>query len=156
VTTSAHKKGILYTSDIILILFIIIGILLEYISPSSFSVPAEIYITVGFLVLLVGWAIILSAKLYLKKYLQPSKPGLPTTTLITTGIFSFSRNPIYLGVVIIPIGLGFLIDSLWVSLSVIPIWLFIHLVLIIPEEEYLLSNFVGEFLRYKEKVPRWL
>lgn len=77
------------------------------------------------------------------------------TKLITGGMFSISRNPIFLGIMIANIGLFFVIPNaftlLIVSLSTISINTQIRL-----EEEFLKQEFKNEYLVYSKKVSRWI
>lgn len=86
----------------------------------------------------------------------PVKPFETTTTLVTHGLYRFTRNPMYLGMVLTLLGTGFLLGSL-TPLLVIPIfvWL-INNVFIKAEEKMLEELFGDEYLEYKKKVGRWI
>ncbi|EAQ41080.2 isoprenylcysteine carboxylmethyltransferase family protein [Polaribacter sp. MED152] len=77
------------------------------------------------------------------------------TELVTSGMFSISRNPIFLGIMIANIGLFLVIPNaftlLIISLSVISINTQIRL-----EEDFLKQEFGNEYLKYRKKVRRWL
>ncbi len=78
------------------------------------------------------------------------------STLVQTGIYRFSRNPMYVALVSIMISVGFYLGDL-LMLSVAPIFiLYIHYLQIIPEEEALEQKFGDEFREYKSEVRRWL
>jgi len=78
------------------------------------------------------------------------------STLVQTGIYRFSRNPMYLALVSIIISLGFYLGDL-LTLSVVPVFiLYLQYLQIIPEEEALEEKFGDEFREYKSKVRRWL
>ena len=68
-----------------------------------------------------------------------------------TGIYGYSRNPIYLAFNFSPIGLGIYYDNLWVIFSSIPSSIIIYLIAIRKEEK-----FGDEYLKYKKKVMRWI
>ncbi|MCH3883693.1 methyltransferase family protein [Tenacibaculum aquimarinum] len=77
------------------------------------------------------------------------------TKLVTNGMFSISRNPIFLGIIIANIGLFFLIPNaftlLIISLSTISVNTQIRL-----EEEFLKQEFKNDYLEYAKKVRRWI
>lgn len=77
------------------------------------------------------------------------------TELVTSGMFSISRNPIFLGIMIANIGLFLVIPNaftlLIISLSIISINTQIRL-----EEDFLRQEFGNEYLKYSNKVRRWL
>ncbi|GAB4237526.1 MAG: isoprenylcysteine carboxylmethyltransferase family protein [Methyloligellaceae bacterium] len=80
----------------------------------------------------------------------------PTTALVTVGPYRLSRNPIYVGLVLIYFGLAMALTSVW-ALILLPglIWL-LQKGVILPEEEFLEKKFGEKYRAYKRKVPRWL
>lgn len=84
------------------------------------------------------------------------EPWKPTSHIITTGLYAYSRNPIYLAFCLINIGVGCFLNSLWVLLSFLPSALLVYHIAICREEAYLEAKFGEEYLRYKHKVRRWL
>ena len=84
------------------------------------------------------------------------QPGQPTTALVTTGPFRFSRNPIYVAYVPIYVGTALVVNSLTVLLFLPVAVLLIQRVVIRREEQYLENKFGQEYLDYKSKVRRWL
>jgi hypothetical protein len=88
-------------------------------------------------------------------YGQPTDPGLPTSQIITTGVFSISRNPLYLGGVFILAGISLAFNLAWVIIVLIPSLLVCHYVLIAPEERYLAARF-GEHTTGMPTIHRWI
>ncbi len=83
-------------------------------------------------------------------------PRMHTTRIVSTGIYRLSRNPIYFGWFVFMLGLGLTNLSLFqIVISVLMIGL-LHWVVVLPEEEYLEDTFGSEYLRYRDKVRRWL
>jgi protein-S-isoprenylcysteine O-methyltransferase Ste14 len=83
-------------------------------------------------------------------------PWKPTKNIITDGIYGWSRNPIYLGFNLLPIGMGIFFDNVWVLLSFVPAAFTLYHVAIKKEEVYLEEKFGDEYLGYKNKVRRWI
>lgn len=80
----------------------------------------------------------------------------PTDSLVTDGLYKWSRNPIYLGLTILYTGLAIALTSGW-SLLILPLIVYILQKAVIEREESFLEKEFGEsYLAYKEKVPRWL
>jgi protein-S-isoprenylcysteine O-methyltransferase Ste14 len=76
--------------------------------------------------------------------------------LVTSGIYRFTRNPIYLGFLLVVIGISLDSGSYWgILLAPVLVILFNRFV-IQPEEEYLASKFGDQFTSYKARVRRWL
>jgi protein-S-isoprenylcysteine O-methyltransferase Ste14 len=80
----------------------------------------------------------------------------PTTTILRTGPYRFSRNPIYLSFTLLYIGIGIWINSAWLLAMLIPTLVVISYGVIAREERYLAQKFGDEYLRYKASVRRWL
>ena len=80
----------------------------------------------------------------------------PTTRIITTGPYRFSRNPSYVSLTMLYLGIAIAADSVWVLAGLIPTLVVMHYGVILREEEYLEAKFGEEYLRYKRSVPRWL
>ncbi|PCJ49002.1 MAG: hypothetical protein COA74_06980 [Gammaproteobacteria bacterium] len=83
------------------------------------------------------------------------EPWKPTSNIISTGIFSYSRNPIYLAFCFISLGIGVSLNSFWISLSFIPSIVVVFFIAIKKEELYLTNKFGDDYLEYKAKVRRW-
>ncbi len=86
---------------------------------------------------------------------NPSKPE-QATNLVTSGVYRFSRNPMYVGFVFILLGWGIWLSSLWALLCVAGFIAYLTLFQIIPEERALTQLFGEDYIQYKNKVKRWL
>lgn len=80
----------------------------------------------------------------------------PTTALVTEGIYQLSRNPIYLGMTCIYIGLSVFGDNIYAICLLAPVLLIMRYGVIAREEAYLEKKFGQAYLDYKEEVGRWL
>jgi len=120
------------------------------ISESSKLLPTGVsIITLALVIIIVAAISFLRAKTHLE-------PWKPTSAIVSTGIFSWSRNPIYLGFCLSCIGIGLVLNSWWIVLSFIPLgWLLLILV-IRREERYLQQKFGDEYRAYQQRVRRWL
>jgi len=83
-------------------------------------------------------------------------PRRPTTALVLSGPFRFTRNPLYLGLTVFYAGLMLVFELTW-GLLLLPIvvWL-ITVWVIVPEEKYLEQMFGTEYVNYKTRVRRWI
>jgi protein-S-isoprenylcysteine O-methyltransferase Ste14 len=80
----------------------------------------------------------------------------PTTTIVDTGPYRFTRNPIYLGMFLGLIGLAIAFDSLWLLAVLVPFALVIRYGVVAREEAYLERKFDDVYRRYRSRVRRWL
>lgn len=76
--------------------------------------------------------------------------------LVTEGIFSHCRNPLYVGNIMIIAGLGIMSNSFFFICLMIPLFLFFYQAIVIAEENFLFGKFGEEFTAYKKKVNRWV
>ena len=83
---------------------------------------------------------------------QTSKPS---TTVVTSGVYGFSRNPIYLSMCTFMVGLSLLLNSLWMLLTLGVIVPVLRYGVITREEAYLERKFGDAYLEYKKSVRRW-
>ena len=111
---------------------------------------------IGVALTTTGILLILIAAWQFKQASTHIEPWKPTHHIVTSGIFDFSRNPIYLALGLITIGVGILVNMLWICLSVVPSLLLVYLYVIKREEAYLEAKFGEEYLQYKRSVRRWL
>ena len=87
---------------------------------------------------------------------QKPEPWKTTPELLTRGIYRFTRNPMYLGFVLIQLGIGVWLENGWVVLLTAPAAAGVYVLAIRPEEHYLAGKFGDDYARYRERVRRWL
>jgi protein-S-isoprenylcysteine O-methyltransferase Ste14 len=80
----------------------------------------------------------------------------PTTTIVETGPYRFTRNPIYVGMMLSLIGLAIAFDTLWLLLMGVAFALVIRYGVVAREESYLERKFGGVYRDYRGRVRRWL
>ena len=83
-------------------------------------------------------------------------PTLPTTALVVDGIYRRTRNPLYLGMTLVYLGLGVAAGSLWTIGLVAPLLWVIHVGVVMREERYLERKFGDAYRSYKARVQRWI
>ncbi len=123
--------------------------------PILYGLLRWVLFAAGIAALAIGIGFIVAARRELCRHGQPTDPGKPTSRMVTSGVFSISRNPLYLGVVILIIGLSLAINSWWVLILLVIEIILCHIILIFPEERYLASTFGVEYEEYRRSVYRW-
>ena len=83
-------------------------------------------------------------------------PFRPTTALATQGIFEWTRNPLYVGILPVMCGVALIFALDWLLLLAIPSYFVLHFCVIKREEQYLERKFGDEYRRYKSLVPRYV
>jgi protein-S-isoprenylcysteine O-methyltransferase Ste14 len=122
--------------------------------PRGFYGP--VMILGGAVLVVTGLIFIVLARRELARHGQPTDPGLPTSQLVTTGVFSVSRNPLYLGGVCLLAGIALVLNLLWSLVLLLPAIIGCHYLLLAPEERYLAARFDTEYTQYAASVRRWL
>ncbi|MEM9303630.1 MAG: isoprenylcysteine carboxylmethyltransferase family protein [Pseudomonadota bacterium] len=87
---------------------------------------------------------------------QNPEPWTTTPAIITTGIYRFTRNPMYLGMTLVQTGIGLIILNVWI-VALAPVSMaVVYRIAIRPEEDYLTEKFGAEYETYRQRVRRWL
>ena len=83
-------------------------------------------------------------------------PWTPTSEIIVYGPYKFSRNPMYLMMILWCVGFSIVFSSLWILFLTPVCGLAIYRVAIKPEEAYLEETFGGSYRDYKRRTRRWI
>jgi protein-S-isoprenylcysteine O-methyltransferase Ste14 len=138
---------------------ILLGVGLNRIWPIDFGfelpAPARYWlggmIVVGAILGLGLWSVLL-----FRRSGQSENPWKPTTQVVERGPFRFTRNPMYLQLILVCIGTAVMLINWWIlGLTTVAGWLLQRLA-ILPEEAYLERKFGETYLSYKRRVRRWL
>lgn len=136
-------------------LFALVGTGMHWLLPVwgvfHFSFPV-----VGAALALVGFSIMMWAWWLFKKGEVAICPTAPTVRLLTGGIYRFSRNPMYLGMVAMLLGLAAYVGTPPFYVAAVSYFAVLNFVFCPYEETKLASTFGQEFSNYKAKVRRWL
>ncbi len=114
--------------------------------------------TASLITFIIGFGIMLSAGIAFRKFQTTVNPLKPDTasSLVTGGIFNVSRNPMYLGMLLM-LGAVCLKFNIFGSLVFMPIYvLYMNKFQIAPEEEAMLKLFGDDFTSYKNNIRRWI
>lgn len=110
-----------------------------------------------------GWAAMVPGMLLLfwamQSFARANTAIIPfntTTTVVPTGPYRFSRNPMYIAMAIVQIGFALMFATAWILLMLLPALLVIRYGVIAREERYLERKFGAGYLDYKSRVRRWL
>lgn len=134
---------------------IALGLVIHFFWPVRLA-PRSVSTPVGAILTLVAVALFVSAVQTFRAAGTPVPGNRPTTTIVPTGPYRFSRNPIYLAFSLFQLGLAFWVNSLGVLITLIPAVALMLLVVVPREERYLEARFPSEYFAYKRSVRRWL
>lgn len=110
----------------------------------------------GATVLLLGIALNLWGARSMMKARTPINPYRPVTTVVGSGAFRLSRNPLYVGLDLIFLGLTLILNNLWGALALLAVLVVMHYGVIRREERYLEARFGEPYRQYFATVRRYL
>ena len=137
---------------------LIFGFLINYTKNIFPKIEIKNQIIFGSFIIINGLIIILSAIILFKKYQTTISPLNPSnaTKLITNGIYKFSRNPMYLGLLLVLLGISIIFNLTGGFFFILLFISYMNLFQIIPEENAMVDLFKDEFLEYEINVRRWI
>lgn len=116
----------------------------------------DILFAAGWLLAVAGAFIGIAAVRVMHKAKTTIMPNRVSEHLVTSGPFSFTRNPIYLGNTIITLGIGLIVGSVWFLLAGLIAAFIVQKLTIRPEEKHLEARFGKKYRDYAARVRRWL
>jgi protein-S-isoprenylcysteine O-methyltransferase Ste14 len=134
---------------------LVIGALLQLAMPLPFF-PRTLAVALGVSLVVVAIALFSYSAAKFRGAGTPVPARKPTTTIVRTGPYRFSRNPIYLAFSLLQLGIAIWVNSLWLLATLVAAVALIHSIVIRREEEYLERRFGAQYLDYKASVRRWL
>ena len=140
---------------VVTLVFLVAVYFLGRFIPLPFSMPSVVRYT-GAALVIVGVLLGIAAFLEFQKARTTLDPHGSTTQIVTSGIYRFTRNPIYLGFLLVIIGLPLYLGFVW-GIILAPVYVFLMNHLVIQHEEaYLEGKFGDLYTSYTSRVRRWV
>jgi len=153
---SADTAAVIIRPPLALLLAIIAGVALNWLIALPFLPPNLPAVWVGGAAFALGLALVVWAITTMTKAGSNVPTNRPTTTIVETGPYGITRNPIYLGMFLGLIGLAIALDNLWLLLMLVLFALVIRYGVVAREEAYLERKFADAYRGYRARVRRWL
>lgn len=153
---TADTANVIVRPPIAWALAVLVGLTLQWVVSLPFmpaSVPAG---WIGGIVFVLALALFAWAIATMTRAGSNVPTSLPTTTIVETGPYRFTRNPIYLGMFLGLVGLAIAFDNLWLLVMLVPFSLVIRYGVVAREESYLERKFGDAYRQYRARVRRWL
>ncbi|PYO67712.1 MAG: isoprenylcysteine carboxyl methyltransferase [Gemmatimonadetes bacterium] len=152
----ADSSGVVFPPPFVYALGFGIGYALDRLKPAPVGVDGGARTLLGWVLAGAGVALAASAIVLFRRAGTSPVPIQPTTALVVRGPYRLTRNPMYIGLAALYVGVTLLINSLW-PLVVLPVVLIvIRWWVIAREEAYLERKFGDEYRAYQARVRRWL
>jgi protein-S-isoprenylcysteine O-methyltransferase Ste14 len=156
VAQATDTSNALVRPPIAWLLALLAGVGADRLFPLRF-VPASVPGTwVGGAIFAIALALAIWAIVTIHKAGTRVETYKPTTAIVVNGPYRFTRNPIYLGMLLGQVGLAIAFDSLWMLAALALFYLVIRYGVVAREEAYLERKFGDVYLGYKSRVRRWL
>lgn len=141
---------------VIYLTFLLIGIAMKWLLGGTIGLPVGVRTGLGVLSMLVSIGLFYVFMRSFSPSDQDPNPRTTTPRVLIDGLYRFSRNPAYVAFNAMQLGLALLLNNVWLLVLLIPAVVVMHYGVIKPEEAYLERKFGDAYLRYKERVRRWL
>jgi protein-S-isoprenylcysteine O-methyltransferase Ste14 len=159
--TAVHSKHggakVRFPPPLVFLGLIGLGVALQrWLWPITLGITFWPRVLVGASVAALGAVMILSAQVWFKRSGQHPAPWKPSPELLVKGIYRYTRNPMYVGMTLIQLGLGVALGNGWVA-ALSPLALaIVHVIAVRPEEAYLTEKFGESYMQYRAAVRRYL
>lgn len=134
----------------------VIGVLLRAFLGGWLALPDLLAEVFGGLAIFAAFVLCVSAVFAFAEAGETLRPSSPSRELFVGGAYKYSRNPIYLGFVLLGIGFGVATGNLWVVLTSVGAGAVVNFFVIPQEEEYLARRFGAQYQQYRSTTRRWL
>jgi protein-S-isoprenylcysteine O-methyltransferase Ste14 len=140
---------------VVALMFIVIAYFLGRFVPIPFVVHMVVR-TIGFILTLIGFLLGIAAFIEFRRARTTLDPHGSAKQIVTSGIYRFTRNPIYLGFLLMVIGLPLNSGLIWGFVAAPFYMMLMTRLVIVHEEAYLLKKFKDQYIGYRSRVRRWL
>jgi protein-S-isoprenylcysteine O-methyltransferase Ste14 len=137
-------------------LAVIVGLALDWLVPWPFLPPDMPAGWIGASVFVLALVLFAWAIATMTKAGSNVPTNRPTTTIVESGPYRFTRNPIYLSMFVGLVGLAIAFDGFWLLVMLVPFALVIRYGVVAREEAYLDRKFGDVYRGYRSRVRRWL
>ena len=134
---------------------ILLGAGLQWVWPMPLT-PWTATKWLGVVLGVLSFAVALSAVREFRRWKTSFRVDRATTSLVQTGPFRYSRNPGYVALTTLQLGIAIFFNNVWIVATLVPALFVMSRAVIAREEEYLNRKFGADYVEYKRSVRRWL
>ncbi len=154
-TFKNDKANVIIFPPLLFVCTIALSVAIGYIFPVAL-LPFSIALIAGIFLLIIAIMILRRSVKALANHKTTVNPSGATTAIVTSGIYKHTRNPIYISFTLIYISVLVMTNAWWGFLLLIPLLIIVQKGIVEREEKYLIQKFGDQYLKYKNKVKRWL
>ncbi len=149
------KAAVAFHPPVLLLSFIGLGFAGRWLFSAEF-LPQAWASSIGLPAVVIPLALFVWAVIAMRREGASIPTGEPTDSIVARGPYRLSRNPIYLSMVMLLLGIGVWVNSGWFLVLAVLAAVLLNTGVILPEERYLESKFGDTYLTYKRQVRRWI
>jgi protein-S-isoprenylcysteine O-methyltransferase Ste14 len=155
-TSVPDTAGVIAPPPVIFAAWFGAAILLQWVHPLRIPVYPIGLEWPGLVLMNLSWMLALWGTFSMRRGGTNINPYLPTISLVISGPYRFSRNPLSLSLLLLYVGLSLRIDTFWPLLLLIPLLIVFHFGVVVREEKYLETKFGEAYRAYCASVRRWI
>lgn len=153
--TNLNSTGVRVLPPIVFIIALILGTAIGYIFPIALPF-SKLKAAISTILIIASLFLGVCSALLFRKHNTDIDPMGSATMLLKTGPYKYSRNPIYVSMIILIFGIGVLLGNTWILLMLIPAVLYLRKNVVLLEEKHLIKQFGNDYKKYSSDVRRWL
>jgi protein-S-isoprenylcysteine O-methyltransferase Ste14 len=134
---------------------LVVALALDWLRPMPI-LDHTIALGVGLVLIALGLGLAIPARRALQGADTNLDPMRPTTAIVTSGPYRFSRNPLYVALTLLFVGLTFVVNTWWGIVVLVPLVIVMHYGVVRREERYLEQKFGEPYRQYRSRVRRYL
>ena len=157
-TETKDIAGVIAPPPLLALAAVVLGLLLDYLAPVHLLAVLLSWgtrIILGLELIAGGLALVIVARRTFLAAGTHVEPWKPSNAIVTTGVFAWLRNPMYVGGTVALIGLAILLAADWLVVTTVILALVLHFGVVKREERYLEAKFGDAYRQYRNAVPRY-
>ncbi|HYG85058.1 MAG TPA: isoprenylcysteine carboxylmethyltransferase family protein [Azospirillum sp.] len=156
--TDTGTAGVITRPPLLFLAALLLGYVSDRLLPLPFPIPRidPVHWIIAGSLILIGLTLAAAGIRNFSRAGTPVPTNQPTRALVTTGIHGWTRNPIYLGLFLVYVGIGMAVRSLSILILTVPLAIAIRYGVVAREEAYLERRFGDTYRDYKARVRRWV
>ncbi len=157
-TEARNTAGVIAPPPLLALGAVAIGVALDWLLPAYVLTALLTHtgrIVIGVFLIAAGLAFGLAGRGIFVRLGTDVNPYRPSRVLVTTGIFAYVRNPMYVGLALLVAGIAVALASDWTLVMLVVAALLVHFGVVRREERYLEAKFGEAYRRYMADVPRY-
>jgi protein-S-isoprenylcysteine O-methyltransferase Ste14 len=152
--TSTDNPGVVARPPVLYGVAFLVVLVFRWLRPMPMFTAGALW--TGLAVVAIGMAIAIWGRRTMRAAGTNINPSLPALAIVTTGPFRYSRNPLYLALTLLFLGLTLAFNTWWGIVILVPLVILMHVGVVLREERYLDQRFGETYRLYRSNVRRYL